>query len=204
MPDQFNDHNKLTEEEDDYLDRACDAFEKAWKAGQRPSIQQVLAEAPAGEALRARLLRELLGLEVSYRRQRGELPTPEEYRDLFPNDDIDNFWSTILFVPSDCSPEVDQNTPVPDPPPALRDRIGRYKVCRRIDGGTYGDVYLGHDDKFDRQVAIKVPSPELLASQTAIDQFLSEARNVGRLEHEGIVRAYDFGREADGTCYIVY
>jgi serine/threonine protein kinase len=27
---------------------------------------------------------------------------------------------------------------------------------------------------------------------------------VGRLQHEGIVRAYDFGQEADGNCYIVY
>jgi serine/threonine-protein kinase len=27
---------------------------------------------------------------------------------------------------------------------------------------------------------------------------------VGRLQHEGIVRAYDFGQETDGTCYIVY
>jgi serine/threonine protein kinase len=197
MPDQFNDHNTLTEEEEAYLDRDCDAFEMAWKTGQRPSIQQVLEEAPAGGALRARLLRELIALEVNYRRQRGELPTREEYRDLFPNDDIDAVWSTILFIPSDCSPEVDQSTPVPE-------RIGRYKVCRKIDGGTYGDVYLGQDDAFDRQVAIKVPSPKLLASQTAIDHFLSEARNVGRLEHEGIVRAYDFGREADGICYIVY
>ena len=62
MPDQFNDHNTLTEEED-YLDRACDAFEKAWKTGQRPSIRQVLAEAPAEPVLRASLLRELIALE---------------------------------------------------------------------------------------------------------------------------------------------
>src|SRR5262249_46587727 len=58
MPDQFNDHNTLTEEEEACLDRACDAFEMAWKTGQRPSIQEVLAAAPAGEALRTRLLRE--------------------------------------------------------------------------------------------------------------------------------------------------
>src|SRR5262245_54868469 len=109
MPDQFNDHKTLTEEEEDYLDRACDAFEEAWKTGQCPSIQQVLEEAPAGGALRTQLLRELLRLELSYRRKRGERPTREEYRDLFPNDDIDNCWSTILFVPSDCSPEVDQS-----------------------------------------------------------------------------------------------
>src|SRR5262249_1916450 len=159
--------------------------------------QQVLEEAPAGRVLRARLLRELIALEVNYRRRRGELPTLEEYRNLFPNDDIDNCWSTVVFVPSECSPGLDQSTPVPaDPPPALQDRIGRYKVCRKIGGGTYGHVYLAQDNVFKRQVAIKVPSPKLLASQIAKNQFLSEARNVGRLEHEGIVRAYDFGQDA--------
>ncbi|HMF15653.1 MAG TPA: serine/threonine-protein kinase, partial [Gemmataceae bacterium] len=196
MPDQFNDHNTLTEEEEACLDRACDAFEMAWKTGQRPSIQEVLAAAPAGEALRTRLLRELLALEVSYRRKRGERPTREEYRDLLPNDDIDHVW--------DNASTIDQSTPVPDAPPALRDRIGRYKVCRKIGGGTYGHVYLAQDEVFKRQVAIKVPSPKLLASQTAIDHFLSEAGNVGRLKHEGIVEAYDYGKDADGTCYIVY
>jgi WD40 repeat protein/serine/threonine protein kinase len=56
----------------------------------------------------------------------------------------------------------------------------------------------------DRQVAIKVPSAKLLASQRARDQFVAEARSVARLQHENIVRAYDFGQEADGQCYIVY
>jgi serine/threonine protein kinase len=65
-------------------------------------------------------------------------------------------------------------------------------------------VYLAHDAVMDRQVAVKVPSARLLATERAREEFLREARSVARLEHEGIVRAYDFGPEADGPCYIVY
>jgi hypothetical protein len=56
----------------------------------------------------------------------------------------------------------------------------------------------------DRQVAIKVPSHRLLATERAREEFLREARSVARLQHERIVRAYDFGHEVDGRCYIVY
>jgi serine/threonine protein kinase len=93
--------------------------------------------------------------------------------------------------------------PAPSPP-ALPARIGRYEVRGELGGGTFGKVYLAHDDLMVRPVAIKVPSLRLLASQDARDQFLSEARSVARLQHEGIVRAFDFGQEADGACYIVY
>jgi serine/threonine protein kinase len=65
-------------------------------------------------------------------------------------------------------------------------------------------VYLAIDEVFERKVAIKVPSARLLTSQRARDLFLHEARSVGRLQHEGIVKALDFGQEADGQCYIVY
>ena len=64
-------------------------------------------------------------------------------------------------------------------------------------------MYLAYDEVMDRQVAVKVPSAWLVATNQAKEDFLREARSVAPLQHEGIVRAYDFG-EADGRCYIVY
>src|SRR5262249_43231347 len=87
---------------------------------------------------------------------------------------------------------------------AMPDRIGRYKIRSVLGSGYFGDVYLADDDVMDRQVAIKVPSARLLASQNARDQFLSEARSVSQLRHEGIVKAFDFGQEGADKCYIVY
>jgi WD40 repeat protein/tRNA A-37 threonylcarbamoyl transferase component Bud32 len=64
------------------LDRWCDRFEVAWKTGQRPSLERYLAKVHS--AAQPELLRELLILELEYRRQRGEKPEREEYRLRFP------------------------------------------------------------------------------------------------------------------------
>src|SRR6266481_318960 len=57
------------------VDAACQRFEAAWKKGARPRIEDRMAEAPP--ELRPVLLRELLALELVYRRNRGEVPRPE-------------------------------------------------------------------------------------------------------------------------------
>ena len=68
------------------IDRQCLAFEDAWKVGPPPAIEQFLQETPAEtpETERAELLRELLLIDVAYRRQRGEEPKAEEYEGRFP------------------------------------------------------------------------------------------------------------------------
>jgi serine/threonine-protein kinase len=66
----------------------CDRFEAAWKAGQRPRIEDHLAAVPEPE--RSELLRELLPLEVDYRRLAGELPPAEEFLARFPT--LDRAW----------------------------------------------------------------------------------------------------------------
>jgi len=62
-------------------EQVCDRFEAAWRAGQRPQIEDYWggAAAPGGPAL----LRELLAVELTYRLQLGESPRPDEYRARF-------------------------------------------------------------------------------------------------------------------------
>jgi RNA polymerase sigma factor (sigma-70 family) len=64
------------------LETDIDSFERAWIAGQRPRIEVYLADAPRPEA--AAHLRELLALELAYRRSEGESPSLEEYCTRFP------------------------------------------------------------------------------------------------------------------------
>jgi serine/threonine protein kinase len=182
------------------VDRACDRFEAAWATGPRPSIQDFLSDAP--ETDRSALFRALLKLEIDLRRRHGESPSPNEYEVSFA-DYREAVQAIFAGAPTDGGSTPD-GAGHPERPPAIPARIGRYKIRSKLGGGTFGDVYLGDDDLMDRQVAIKVPSARLLASQNARDQFLSEARSVGRLRHEGIVLALDVGQEDDGTCYIVY
>jgi anti-anti-sigma factor len=203
------------------VDAACDRFEKAWKGGQGPRIEEYLAEVP--EPDRVPLFRELLALEIELRCGEAENSTPEEYKQRFPGHDglIEAVFAQVSRDRSRRLPDSDEGATTPDrspppesagdvgpPPPSgsppAPDQIGRYRVVRRLDGGTYGDVYLAHDAVMDRQVAVKVPSVRLLATDRAREEFLREARSVARLKHGGIVGAYDFGQEADGRCYIVY
>jgi WD40 repeat protein/tRNA A-37 threonylcarbamoyl transferase component Bud32 len=64
------------------VDLLCDRFEANWKSGRRPRLERYLGRVPP--AVRPVLLRELLGLELEYRRRRGETPAPEDYRGRFP------------------------------------------------------------------------------------------------------------------------
>ena len=66
------------------LDDTCDRFEAEWKAGRCPRIKDHLSD--AAETERATWLRELLALELDWRRRRGERPTPWEYLNEFPKD----------------------------------------------------------------------------------------------------------------------
>src|SRR4051812_16076974 len=64
------------------IDELCDAYESCWQRDERPQIGSFLE--PGGPAYRARLFRELLLVELEYRRRQSECPTAEEYRRDFP------------------------------------------------------------------------------------------------------------------------
>ena len=57
---------------------------------------------------------------------------------------------------------------------------------RELGAGGMATVYLGHDLKHDRDVAIKVLHPDLGAALGA-DRFLSEIRTTARLQHPHIL-----------------
>src|SRR5512140_1206108 len=62
-------------------------------------------------------------------------------------------------------------------------------------------VYLAHDLRHDRDVAIKVLHPDLGAALGA-ERFLSEIRTTARLQHPHILPLLDSG-DADGLLYYV-
>src|SRR5262249_22650951 len=64
------------------VDDLCLSFERARKAGQHPRIDDYLATAPESE--RGLLFRELLTLELAYRRRGGESVAVDEYQQRFP------------------------------------------------------------------------------------------------------------------------
>src|SRR6476620_3879933 len=77
----------------------------------------------------------------------------------------------------------------------------RYRIEREIGAGGMAAVYLAHDLKHDRDVAIKVLHPELSAAIGG-ERFLSEIRTTARLQHPHILPLLDSGAAA-GTLYYV-
>ena len=77
----------------------------------------------------------------------------------------------------------------------------RYRIERELGAGGMATVYLAHDIKHDRNVAIKVLRPEL-AAVIGADRFLSEIRTTANLQHPHILPLFESG-EADGFLFYV-
>ncbi len=77
----------------------------------------------------------------------------------------------------------------------------RYAVERGLGQGGMATVYLAHDLKHDRQVAIKVLKPELGAVLGA-ERFLAEIKVTANLQHPNLLPLFDSGA-ADGLLYYV-
>ncbi len=77
----------------------------------------------------------------------------------------------------------------------------RYTLDRELGAGGMATVYLAHDIRHHRQVAIKVLRPEL-AAVIGAERFLSEIRTTANLQHPHILPLFDSG-EADSFLFYV-
>jgi serine/threonine protein kinase len=182
-------------------ERECDRFEAAWKAGQRPDLEDHLGAVP--EAERSALLRELLLLEVDYRRLAGEQPRAEEFLARFP--DLDRVWlagvlSTVLTRAATV-PDGDSAGATGDA--LIGRRIGPYLIEQRIGSGGMGSVYRAQrEDAYRQRVALKVIRPGL-GGREALRRFQTERQVLAELEHPHIARLLDGGCTDDGRPWFV-
>jgi serine/threonine-protein kinase len=77
----------------------------------------------------------------------------------------------------------------------------RYRVERELGAGGMATVYLAHDVRHDRRVALKVLRPEL-AAVIGAERFLAEIRTTANLQHPHILALFDSG-QVDGTVFYV-
>ncbi len=80
-------------------------------------------------------------------------------------------------------------------------KLGPYEIVSLLGRGGMGEVYLAHDRRLDRDIAVKVLSPALLARADAIPRFEREARAASALNHPNIIHIYDIGSDS-GTWYL--
>ncbi len=80
------------------------------------------------------------------------------------------------------------------------ERLGDFRLIRRIGGGGMGVVYLAEQESLGRRVALKLIRPEHLYFAGSRERFRREVESVARLQHPGIVPIYTVG-EASGIPY---
>jgi serine/threonine protein kinase/Flp pilus assembly protein TadD len=197
------------------VDQACDRFEAAWKAAQRPDAQEHLG-ATVG-AVRSALLRQLLLLDWEYRRRAGDEPHPEDYHRRFPGD-----TAMVEDVRREMSEAADSTQKLcdeggagctPASGEAALDLAGdavapteagsaRYELLQEIGQGGIGIVFRGRDRHLGRELAVKVLREAYRDRPEARHRFLEEARVGSQLQHPAIVPVYEQGWFSDRRPYL--
>ena len=80
-------------------------------------------------------------------------------------------------------------------------KLSRYEIRSKIGEGGMGEVYLAHDVKLDRKVALKILPAELASNQDRMRRFTQEARAAAALNHPNIAHIYEVD-ESDGVNFI--
>ena len=80
--------------------------------------------------------------------------------------------------------------------------LSHYRILEQIGAGGMGVVYLAHDERLDRDVALKVLSPGTVVETSARKRFHKEALTLSKLNHPNIATVHDFDSQ-DGTDFLV-
>jgi eukaryotic-like serine/threonine-protein kinase len=80
--------------------------------------------------------------------------------------------------------------------------LSHYRILEQIGAGGMGVVYRAHDERLDRDVALKVLPPGIVVEPAARKRFRKEALMLSKLNHANIATVHDFDTE-DGTDFLV-
>ncbi|MBQ6554417.1 MAG: Stk1 family PASTA domain-containing Ser/Thr kinase, partial [Firmicutes bacterium] len=79
--------------------------------------------------------------------------------------------------------------------------VGKYKIIEKLGVGGMAVVYHAIDESLDRDVTFKVLKEEFISDNDFVKRFRAEAKAAAKLNHQNIVRIYDYGN--DGDIYFI-
>ena len=80
--------------------------------------------------------------------------------------------------------------------------LSHYRIVEKIGAGGMGEVYRAHDERLERDVALKVLPTGTLADEAARKRFRKEALALSKLNHPNIQTVFDFDTQ-DGVDFLV-
>jgi eukaryotic-like serine/threonine-protein kinase len=81
--------------------------------------------------------------------------------------------------------------------------LDKYEILQKIGDGGMATVYRGRHVTLGRDVAIKVMHPHLSASPRNRQRFAREARAIEHLDHDNILKIFDYSGTDTDDCFIV-
>ena len=176
------------------------SFENDLRSGKSPQIEDYL---DGWDEIRRPLLTQLLLVELNVAGDGRAKPTCEQYKSRFAQDQdiVEQVFGKVLKE----APTVGFSSPTEASAAgldchvsgeAVPQRMGRFLIQRKLGQGGFGVVYLAHDPKLDRLVALKMPKANRFRSPDQLNGILEEARKVANLKHPLLVAVYDIQEEA--------
>jgi tetratricopeptide (TPR) repeat protein/tRNA A-37 threonylcarbamoyl transferase component Bud32 len=181
------------------LDRVCNEFETAWRAGRPTSIKDALERVT--EVLRPAAARELVAIDAFYTKKAGGSPRAEDYSARFPELDPDWLASVVAVVgpktggtsPDRYAKELTSGTVI----------AGRYILVDVIGEGGMGTVYRANQTApVKRQVALKLIKTGM-DSKTVLARFDAERQALALMDHPNIAHVFDGGTTFTGHPFFV-
>ncbi|MEO7191099.1 MAG: serine/threonine-protein kinase [Vicinamibacterales bacterium] len=125
----------------------------------------------------------------------GEPPIAREVQSL-----LDAHARAADFIEAPVAPREELDAIARSMPVAGR-QVGSYRLLRVLGEGGMGVVYLAHDTRLDRPVALKAVAPRFASDSDRSARLTREARAAAALAHQGIATVYAL-EEIAGDIYI--
>lgn len=81
-------------------------------------------------------------------------------------------------------------------------QLGRYRILEKLGAGGMGEAFRARDSRLERDVAVKVLAPDLVADDAARRRLRQEALSLSRINHPSIATVHDFDSH-EGIDFVV-
>jgi predicted hydrocarbon binding protein len=183
----------------------CVDQRERWMRGERPETEYYLKVCRSLQPSSEYSV-DILYNEFLVRREIGEAPTVDEYRDRFPElveqlqvqVNLREALGTAISAGESSGRKAAArlSSPIRWTPPS------GYEILGELGRGGMGVVYKAHQNSLQRLVAIKVIAADLAAEAGILARFQRERLLLAQLAHPNVVAAYDAG-ESGGLQYFV-